>query len=238
MSEAQSGQNSILSQQLLLHVAEELKVPFQQIARQSELSQLNGMDNLKTIQSTADMALKLLDNYALGVRLALEPESMMYEPVSVSSVLYDASQELDKLAKNYGVTLELDIAGKFGPVMANRQGLQAALVSLGSALIEALPALESRQLKLHLATHRSRNGIVAGLYTDIEQINSSLLSRGKRLHGKSRQPLNKLTHTSGAGVFVAENILSAMDLKLHASRHQNLYGIGTVLQLNPQLQLI
>ncbi len=234
----EEGSSSVLSQQLLLHVAEELKLPFQQIARKAEYGQLGGEGDLAGIQSTADMALKLLDSYSLGVRLALEPEALILEPVSVASVLYDTGHELDMLAKNYGVSLKLDISGKYGPVMANRKGLQAALVSLGAALIEALPALESRQLKLHLATHRSRSGIVAGLYTDVEQINASVLAKGHRLHGKSRQPLLSLTHTSGAGVFVAENILNSMDLKLHASRHQKLYGLGTILQPNPQLSLL
>ena len=232
------GSSPILSQQLLLHVAEELKVPFQQIARQAEYGQISGQGDLAKIQSTADMALKLLDSYSLGVSLSLEPELLIFEPISIASVLYDTSHELDKLAKNYGVSLELDIAGKYGPVMANRKGLQAALVSLGAALIEALPALESKQLKLHLATHRSRSGIVAGLYTDMQQINTSVLAKGHKLQGKSRQPLSGFTHTSGAGVFVAENILNSMDLKLHASRHQKLYGLGTILQLNPQLSLL
>ena len=232
------GPSEILSQQLLLHVSEELKTPLLQIARQAEYGRISGQHDLSTIQSTAEMAIRLLDNYALGVRLALEKESIFYEPVSVASVLYDAGNELDKLAKNYGVSLELDISGRFGPVMANRKGLQAALVSLGASLIEALPAQESRQLKLHLATHRAKNGIVAGLYTDIEQVNKTVLNRGRKLRGSSRQPLSNLTHTSGAGVLVAESILDAMDLKLHASRHQKLYGLGTILQPNPQLALI
>lgn len=231
--------SSLLSQELLLHVADELKTPLQQIARQAELSRLSGQNNLENIQTTADMALKLLDNYALGVRLALDPTASSYEPVSVASVLYDTGQELRALAKNYGVSLELNIAGRYSPVMANRQGLQAALVSLGAALIEALPALESPQLKLHLATHRCNSGIVAGLYADAAQINAALLKRGGgEKRNTSRQPLSSLTHTSGAGVLVAENILSAMDLKLHASRHQKLYGMGTILQPNSQLQLV
>src|ERR1700690_3413916 len=122
----------ILSQQLLLGVAEELKLPLLQIARQAEQLQLaGGQSDLKTIQATADTALRLLDNYVLGVRLALEPQQLDIEAISVSSVLYDAGQQLDALAKAYGVALELNIAGKFGPVMAHRQGLQAALVSLG-----------------------------------------------------------------------------------------------------------
>jgi hypothetical protein len=235
---AQPSSSPIVSQELLLHVADQLKMPLQQIARQAELGQLHQSADLTAIQSTADMAMQLLDSYAMGVRVALEPGALEFEPVSVSSVLYDTANRLDALAKNYGVRLEMDVAGKLGPVLTNRQVLQSALVSLGAAIIEALPALESRQLKLQLATHGSRYGVVAGLYCDSDKLTTSTLAQARRLHGKSRQPFLGLSHTSGAGIFVAESILQAMELKLLASRHHKLYGFGTVLQPNPQLMLV
>jgi hypothetical protein len=228
----------ILSQQLLLSVAEELKLPLLQITRQAEQAQLTGETDLRTIRATAGSALDLLDNYVLGIRLALETEQLAVESVSVASVLYDTGQQLDALSKNYGVALELNIAGRFGPVLAHRQGLQAALVSLGAALIEALPAQDNPQLRLQLATHRSRYGIVAGLYADTKQLSNEALQRGRALQRHSRQPLMNLTHTSGAGIFVADTILRAMRLNLTASRHHRLYGLGTVLQPNYQLQLV
>jgi hypothetical protein len=226
--------NGNLSQALLLSVAEELKLPLLQIARQAERRDAD----LSLIQTSADTALKLLDNYILGVRLATQPEPLNLEAVSVSSVLYDTGQELDNLAKSYGVDLQLGITGKFAPVTANRQGLQAALVSLGASLIEALPAQDSTQLKLTMATHRSRYGIVAGLYADTKQLSKDALMRGRRLQRGSRQPLLNLSHTSGAGVFVADAILKSMGLNLIASRHHKLYGLGTVLQSNNQLHLV
>jgi hypothetical protein len=236
---ARSGDaTAILSQQLLLGVAEELKLPLLQIARQAEQGKLTGEANLTQIRSSAQTALQLLDNYALGVRLAQTPQVLDLEAISISSVLYDTSQELDAMAKLYGVKLELNVAGRYGPVMANRQALQAALTSLGAALIEAIPALEAPQLKLQLATHRSRYGIVAGLYTDTKQLTNDALQKGRQLQGHSRQPLLSLTHTSGAGIFVADAILKAMNLNLRASRHHGLYGVGTVLQTNNQLQLV
>ena len=238
MAEGTGSTAPVLSQQLLLSVAEELKLPLLQIARQAEQGQLAGGTDLAVIQATADSALRLLDNYALGVRLALEPARLDVESISVSSVLYDTGQQLDALAKSYGVALELNIAGRFGPVLAHRQGLQAALVSLGAALIEALPAQDQPQLKLQLATHRSRYGIVAGLYSSTNQLSNEALRRGRLLQRRSRQPLLNLTHTSGAGIFVADTILRAMALHLRASRHHRLYGLGTVLQPSHQVQLV
>lgn len=232
------GEAPILSQHLLLGVAEELKLPLLQIARQAEQARLSGKAEISTIQNAADTALQLLDNYILGVRLAMEPAAFQTESVSVSEVLYDTSQQLKAMAGSYGVDLELSISGRFAPVSAHRQGLQAALVSLGAALIEALPAQDMPQLKLQLATHRCRYGIVAGLYTDTRQLSTRALQHGRKLQKHSRQPLLNMTHTSGAGVFVADTILQAMDLRLSATRHHRLYGLGTVLQPNNQLQLV
>ncbi len=235
---SEGNKSGILSQQLLLSVAEELKVPLLQIARQAEQGWVSGAIDLPLLNTTASMALGLLDNYALGVRLAMEPQELVLESVSVSSVLYDTGQQLAAYAKSYGVELELNIAGRYGPVLTNRQALQAALTSLGAALIEALPAQDGTQLKLELATHRSRYGIVAGLYTDTKQLTNEALQRGRRLHRRSRQPLLQLSHTSGAGIFVADTILQAMQLNLRTSRHRRLYGLGTVLQPNHQMQLV
>jgi hypothetical protein len=228
----------ILTQQLLLSVAEQIKLPLLQIARQAEAGRLTGLVDLETIQATADTALRLLDNYALGIRLSLEDQYLAIEPVSISSVLYDTGQILDSLAKSYGVGLELNIGGRYGTVMAHRQGLQSALVSLGASLIEALPALENQQLTLQLAAHRCRYGIVAGLYSDTEQLTTDALRQGRRLYGRARQPLAGLTYTAGAGVFVADALLKAMKLNLQVSRHHGRYGLGAVLQPNHQMQLI
>ncbi len=225
----------ILSQQLLLSITEELKLPLLQIARKAEQG---NADNLVYVKNIADSALQLLDSYAMGVRLAMQPEHLDTEAISISSVLYDTGHQLDALAKSYGVELELNIAGRFGPVMAHRAGLQAALTSLGAALIEALPAQENAQLKLQLATHRCRYGIVAGLYAEAPSLTSTALQRGISLQSSSRQPLINLSHTSGAGIFVADAILRAMNLTLKASRHHRLYGLGAVLQPNHQIQLV
>ncbi|HVS58264.1 MAG TPA: hypothetical protein VHD60_00805 [Candidatus Saccharimonadales bacterium] len=232
----------VLSQNLLLSIAEQLKMPLQQIARHAELSQLSATPaDLGAIQATADTALSLIDNYILAVKLALEEPyglGLATEPVSVSAVLYDVGQQLHTHAKAYGVGLELSIDGKYGPVMAHRTALQAALTSLGYSLIEAMPAAESSQLRLQLAAHRCRYGIVAGLYSDMRQITTDALRQGRLLHGHSRQPITAVSHTSGAGMFVADALFAAMRSQLKVSRHHNLYGLGAIFQPNHQMQLV
>jgi hypothetical protein len=230
----------VLSQHLLLSVAEQIKLPLLQIARQAELSLLTSQPaDASRIQSTADMALHLLDSYVLGVQLASEQERMFeMEPVSVSSVLYDAGAKLQPMARAYDVELQLKIDGKYGPVMAHRQGLQSALVSLGYSLIEALPSLDRPQLRLQLAAHRCRYGIVAGLYCEADELTTDALRQGRKLYGRARQPLTGISSSSGAGVFVADALLHAMQSQLTVSKHHNLRGLGDVLQPSPQMQLV
>lgn len=229
----------VLTQSLLTTVVEYLKLPLMQIARRAELEIDAKRPSLQEIRTTADAATQLLDNYILGVQLATQEATLAdTEPVAVSSVLYRAEQRLRPVARAYGVELEMDIEGKYGPVMAHRRGLEAALISLGYALIEALPAQQVPQLKLQLSAHRCRYGIVAGLYCDAEQVTTEALRTGRRLYGRARQPLANVSHTSGAGIFVADAILHAMQTQLTTSRHRNLYGLGVVLPLNPQLSLV
>lgn len=231
---------TVLSQHLLLSLAEQLKTPFLQISRQAELHQiLPAESTIPNIQVTADAALKLIDSYVLGVQMATEQATLFEtEPVSISSVLYDATAELAPYAKAYDIKIDLEIDGKYGPVTANRKGLQSALVTLGFALIEALPAIESSQLQLKLSAHRCRYGIVAGLYCDAPQLTTEALRQGKKLYGRARQPITGLSAGSATGVFVADALLQAMDTQLTVTKHRKLYGLGAILQPNPQLQLV
>lgn len=222
-----------------------MKLPLLQIVRQAELGVLmsqgkgDGLAQLGQVRVNADVALKLVDGYLLSMRLAAEEhESIEQESVSISSVLYDTAQQLHPIAKLYGVELELSMDGKYGPVTTHREGLQTALISLGYALIEALPATEAPQMKLQLAAHRCRYGIVAGLYADVDRLTTEALRQGRRLQGQARQPLPALSHCGGAGVFVADAILQAIGARLKVSHHHNRSGLGAVMQPNAQLQLI
>ncbi|MGH7141903.1 MAG: hypothetical protein ACREF5_00255 [Candidatus Saccharimonadales bacterium] len=229
-----------LRQQLLLSVVEQLKMPLISIARSAELANLQSKPiNLEIIRATADATLHLIDSYILGIQMAgQESELFAIEPVSVSSVLYDAGDQLQPMAKAYGVQLDLCIDGKYGPVMAHRLGLQAALVSLGYSLVEALPAMETPKARLELSAYRCRYGIVTGLYCETEQVTTQALRLGRQLYGRARQPLGNMSHTSGAGVFVADAILQGMRSHLTVSRHRKMHGLGAVLPMNPQLQFI
>lgn len=238
---------------LFMALAEELKLPLQHIARQAELQQLLGNGTsvhetigyagsdrvMQDIQASADMSLQLLDSYLLSLRLHLLPSSeLSLEPVSLSAVLQDTANELRHVAGQYGVALAVNVQGRYEPVLADRQALQSAMVALGYAVIEALPANGTTNRCLQLATHRSRHGLVAGVYGDMEGLTPQLYRRAQQLHGHVRQPMVEAMPGSGAGVFVADAILSAMASKLRVGRFMKLPGFAVTLPVSEQLQLV
>jgi hypothetical protein len=230
-----------LHERLFLSLADQMKLPLLQIAHQAELASLGqpSPELLTKIHTNASIAMQLIDAYCLSVRLAAQQSyAFTQESVAVSSVLYDAAHDLTPVAKQYNVELELSLGGKYSPVITHQEGLQKALVSLGYALIEALPATGATQLKLQLAAHRCRYGIVTGLYADIDQLTAESLRIGRQLHGQARQPLPELSHTGGTGVFVADAILQAIGARLRVSHHHNRVGLGAVWQPAQQLQLV
>ncbi|MEO5627914.1 MAG: hypothetical protein ABIQ89_03425 [Candidatus Saccharimonadales bacterium] len=209
-------------------MVEELKLPLVQIARQAELS------SLPEIELSAAQALWFVDSFLLSRQL--QQSSLQLEPVAVAAVLQDTAHALDALAKQYNCGLELEISGRYVPAMAHRQGLQAALVGLGSTLITANQTTEKS--KLVLAVHRTRGGIVAGIFSQAEGLSQSVYNRGRALHGQARQPMQELTANSSAGVFVADALFESMESRLRVARHNKLTGLAATLQQSRQLALI
>ncbi len=230
-----------LSEQLFLSLAEGLKLPLQHIARQAELGLLGDYDRgqLAYIQTSADATLQLLDGYLMSLRLSLEPEERFtVEQVCVPAILYETRQQLDTTARQYGVELEVYVQGRYEPVIAHAHALKMALVSLGRVLIEALPAMGTQQLRLQLAAHRSKHGIVAGMYCDAEELTPQVLRRAQELHGHVRQPFVSISPASGAGLFVADAILQAMSSRLRVGRFRHQPGFAITLPLSKQLALV
>ncbi len=233
------------SERLLYILAEQMRVPLMQIARRIELCKLTDTTeaSLSSIELTAESALKLIDNYLLSIKLSRKPNELELEPISVAAVLNDTAHQLSKLAKQHNCELELHVAGKYEPIMAHRAGLQAALSSLGFVFIEAQntehQTIEPEyKPKVRLAAHRSRAGIVTGMFSNFEELNTPSYNQAHSLYGIANQPLNKLTASNGAGVFVADQILSSMAAKLRVARHQKLTGLAATFLPSHQMVLV
>jgi len=226
--------------ELLVSVAEQLKVPLAIIARHAELGSLIGSDrslDSAVIATQAEAALVLVDSYLLGLELLRTQTQLELEPVSVASTLVDTAHELFGFARQYGITVELEATGKYGPVMSNPRGLKAALLSLGFVLIEAQAASEDTPRKVTFAMHRTPHGIVTGMY-GTQSVTADAWHRALVLCGKARQPLTELSSGSSAGLFVADTILRCMDTRLRPGRYLHREGLAATLQPSRQLQLV
>lgn len=227
---------------LLAAVAGQLKTPLSVIARQAELAQLAGQAsaaNPAVVQAQADAALQLVDSYLLGLQLLREQTQLALEPVSVSSTMVDIAHALDRFARQYGVVIQLETPGHFRPIMAHAGGLRAALLSLGYGLVEAQAAQEvTRRRTLRLVTHRTPQGIVAGMYGAYDGVCADQWRAALRLCGRAAQPFTALAAGSSAGLFVADTILRFMDSRLHVGNHARQRGLAAMLSPSLQLQLV
>lgn len=218
----------LASERLMQAMVEELKLPLMQIARQAELSKQ------PDIELSATQALWFVESYLLSQQL--QQSSLALEPVPVSAVLQDTAHVLDSLARQYNCQLEVHVNGRYTPAMAHRQGLQAALVGLGSTLITS--AQNETKPRLILAAHRTRGGLVAGVFSQSEGLSQAVYQRGRALYGKARQPMQELTANATAGVFVADALFESMDSRLRVAKFQQLTGLAATLQQSRQLALI
>ncbi len=226
------------SEQLLLALAEQLKLPLMHISQHIELAKMGKEVRYEHIESVADMALHLIDSYLLSRQLSQAQAELQFEPVSISSVLQGAAERLDKIAQEYSCDIELHLSGRYAPVMGHRKSLEAAMVSLGYSFIEAQQESGVRKPRLVLGAHKSRWGIVAGTYGNHKELTNDMFQRAKLLHGRARQSLPTFGHSSSAGIFVADSLFAAMSGKLHVSHHSKLSGLAVTLAPNPQLILV
>lgn len=230
------------STDILRVVAEQLKVPLTIIARQAELGKatggLDGRD-LSALHIQATTALSLVDCYLLGLAVAQGQTSLALEPVSLSSVITRIAQDLSYFARSNNVDLELNIAGKYGPAMANQKGLRAALTSLGYEMIEATAAQQNvKRRRLTLAVHRTPHGLVAGMYTQNADMVAGHWGRAFGLRMQAGQPLTSLSVGSGAGLFVADTILQSIATNLRVGRHQKQIGLAATFQPSKQMAFL
>jgi hypothetical protein len=231
-------------EQLFLGLAEQLSRPFLQLSHEAELALATSHSTAgaaqarwETVQTLAQSSLQLVESYALSLRVHGKITALELEPVTISSLLYDTADALQPFARRYGVNLELDPGPRIQPVMADRAVLQSAMMSLGQVFVMAQAETEEPSA-VRLIAHRSRYGIVAGLYGCSHQLGADSLRRAHALQGKARQPLHRLVSGPAAGVFVADSLLQTLASRLHVARYHSLSGLAATLQPSQQLQLI
>lgn len=234
----------ILPQALLALLTEDLKAPMALVARLSELAELSKSDtneSLQNIRSVSQSALRLIDAYALALKLTNLDGAILLEPVSVSAIMAEVQHELESLAADYEVEIELVLPKQSSPVVTNHRALLTALTSAGASLIEALATNREEtagQARLQLCAQNNKGGIRAGWYWSGAKIDAEILRRGGLLAATSRQPQAPISAGPSSGIFIADSILVAMGSRLRACKYHNLYGLATYLTASQQLLLV
>lgn len=209
-------------------LAEQLKSPLLRITYAAETGHPH---LLQDVGVTAARALHLIESYLLSTT----QQALALEPVSVSSVMYDVAQALQPLARQHNAQIEIDIAGKYGPVMANQQGLEAALVTIGQSLLEADTTAHPRLL---LSTYKNGRGISAGVFGSHPDLSTANFRRALSLFGRARQPMPGASSLNAAGLYVAEAIFETMDSHLQVAHRHNLTGLAAGLVPSQQLKFV
>lgn len=223
--------------QALITLAEELKVPLTQIARLGEQARSEPLpETLEAIELTAQSALTLVDGLLLSLRLCTVEEPRL-QPVSLDVVLQETAHALHDYAQERNCQLQLHISTRSPIVVADPAVLQAALASLGLMFIEAGSQQRATSVVM-LAAHRSRWGMVTGLYSDQQGLSSDLYRRARQLFGQAARPLSQFAATSGAGVVIADTLLQSMSSQLRVSYHQKQTGLAATLLPSQQLHLV
>lgn len=236
------GQGVLGSQeQLFLSLAEQLARPLLQL---SHLAELGATDDSKTarmyssvMQLISQSSLQLVESYALSLRVQGRVIPLALEPITVSSLLYDTAETLQPFARQYGVSLDLDVGPRMQPILADRTVLRAAMASLGQAFVLG-QAEDDDPGVLRLSAHRSRYGIVAGLYGSALQLGREDLRRARWAKGRIYEPFQRLASGPAAGVFIADSLLGTLATRLHVARYRSLTGLATTLQPSQQLQFV
>jgi len=212
---------------LLINIVEHLKLPLINISLKSEVA------NLSDIKSLADNSIRLIDGYILGLNIA--QHQLDLEPVSVSEVLSDAAHNLSKTAKLYNCNLNLNIEGKFVPVMSSKIEMESAFTLIGQTIIESNTNTNN---EIFISAYKSGDKIVAGIFTGDLKITNETLRKAIVSAGKVSQGLPDFSHSPVTGVYAADLILTRLASRLQVFHHNNLSGLAGNFMPSRQLSLI
>lgn len=229
---------------LFFSLAEDLKLPLIQIARIAELSK-NKKDAklVEQIEAIADNSLQLIDGFILNSYLQNLGDAESMQPVSITASFQDSAHLLSSYAKKNNCNIEIEITGKLEPILANPNALKSAMISLGKVFINYEKERQNNSSNspkciIKLASHRTRSGIAAGIFTESKSINSKILRQAKNIHGKAINPMNQLVSNNGVGVFIADLLLKQMSSGLKVAYHHKQTGLAATFSPSHQLELV
>lgn len=227
--------DGIIANDLSYSIAHELRMPLLKIARLSELQQSSRQPSLEAIEVIADSVLKLLDSYLITTRYTNEQIQLELEPVSLSAVMYDVAQYLDRLSRAQNCEIRLKVQKNSGLVLAHHQGIKAAFLSLCYAFLHSTD--HTKKAIISLEAHRTQNKVVAGVLCNDLHIEKSAFNKGQQLYGRAYQSIKDIP-TNGAGYFIAANLFETMTVPLQFIHSTRRFGVMGTFHSSSQLNLL
>lgn len=215
-------------------LAAELKLPLTQIARTAELVQSGqSPEGLRSIEAAASSGLRLIDSFLL---LSDQQRQLPLTPVSVSALLYSVAEEMSDLSRLYDAKIDIRLGSSTPQIMAHGAGLEAALTALVYTFLTG--GLRSRKQTVTLIAKRSGGSVVTGVVCSSANITAEDLQLARRLFGRAAGPANHITQNSGVGLYMADNLLTAMEAPLKVIRNGRQTGLAATLLPSQQLVLL
>jgi len=243
MTQLSEQEDIEFKRKLLAALSDDLSLPLLQIKTGLEAVNKDNAAQLKAmaqvLEANAEAGLQLIEAYRTALQ-ADQTNTLELEPVAVGAVLEEVAQCLEPYAKSYATKLEVDVIGRFTPVLAHKASLVVAMQSLGASIIRAQAAQSRRkQYRVVFGAHRAPDNLItAGVFSATDGISDQTLRAARSLVGKARQPAAVLPPGSVSGVLIADMLCSAMWQPLRQAAHRQLHGLATAVPLSKQLQFM
>lgn len=212
-------------------LAYELKHPLVRISREAELQQ----PDISLVHTQAQQALRLIDSFLLQAQAEYGQVPLALEPISVGSVLYDASIQLRELADQYNMTFVIQDRTT-GLAMSHRNALQSIMYSFGSILMERSDTSHHQTVLLR-GFRIKKNRLAVGMFTK-QALSIDDIERGRLLQGKAHMPLAQRSSMTHVSIAIADGLSQAIGGTLHVKRMRGLHGLVAELPQSEQLAMI
>lgn len=230
---SKSANNPIFS-----YIAQNLRSELTKFTSSIEYAQFSGdLSILDESKYSSQYMLRLIDCYLNF--LDQTDISANVEPVSLSAMLTSVASSMAPYAKWQQCDLDLNVAGRYQPVMANKDILTTVLTSLSSVFIAAQSEVKhNTRPVITYAVTKSSKGIMAGIYSNVGAINGATLNKARNLYGKSGNPISTTVSNGSAGLYMADSLLSQMSNGLRASKFHNMSGLAASFEPSNQMALV
>ena len=230
---------------LLLALSDDLALPFLQVKSSIEVagnenySGATMLEQAKNIHLSSEAGLLLVEAY----RMLLKSDQILleaFEPVAIGAVLEEVAHRLSDYAKEYGVQIQVDVQGRFAPILAHTASLELAIEVLSASIIRAQASQNSgKAARIVLGAHKSSEGLLAaGVFSDVRGLSDKSLRAARSLLGRAHQPLPHVPPGSASGILVADMLCESLWQPLRKSAHRSMDGLATNLPISKQLEFI